>query len=78
MSTNKIVKFVLAATAASLMLGAASGPSFAQHHPGGGVHPRPTCDASCQAKNAMPPAKLQPGKSTAAPNTGGGKNIRPQ
>ena len=75
MYTNKIVKFVLAASAAGLMLAAASGPSFA-HHPIL-THPKPTCDAACQSNKAMPPAKLQPAKPTAAPNTGG-KNIRPQ
>jgi hypothetical protein len=77
MSTNKIIRLLLATTAGSLMLGAASGPSFAQHHPVG-PHVRPPCDASCQANKAMPPAKLQPAKPTAAPNTGGGKTIRPQ
>jgi hypothetical protein len=61
MSTNKIVRFVLAATASGLMLAAASGPSFA-----GGYHgpPKPQCGNACQSNKAVPPTKLQPAKST--------------
>ena len=74
MSAHKIVKFVLAAIAGSLMLGAASAQSFG---PPGRFHPGPMCDASCQANKAKPPVKLQAGKSTGAA-TNGNKGLRPQ
>ena len=71
MRTNKIVKFVLAATTGSLMLAAASGASFASpSRPTPRPPAKPMCDASCQANKAKPPVKLQPGKSTGASNTG--------
>ena len=64
MSTNKIVRFVLAGVTGGLMLAAASGASFAApakpvYHP---IKP--------------PPAKSQSAKPTKMPNNG--KNIRPQ
>lgn len=65
MFTNKIVRFVLGGIAGSLMLTAASGASFAR--PIKPVYP-PT---------KPPAAKMQPAKSTNAPNNGG-KIIRPQ
>lgn len=64
MSTNKIARFVLAATAGSVMLAAASGASFAA--PTKPVYP-PT----------KPPAKMQPTKPISAPHSSG-KTIRPQ
>ena len=76
MSTKKIAKFVLAATTGSLMLAAASVPSFARPNPIF-THPKPTCDASCQANKAKPRVKLQPGKSTGAPNNDA-KGLRPR
>ena len=76
MSTKKIAKFVLAATTGILMLAAASVPSFARPNPIF-THPKPTCDASCQANKAKPPVKLQPGKSTGAPNNDA-KGLRPR
>jgi hypothetical protein len=42
------------AVTGSLMLTAMTGTAFAQHPPGGGWHPKPTCDASCQANKARP------------------------
>jgi hypothetical protein len=64
MPTNKIVRFVLAATAGGLMLAAAGGPSFARKpNPLPPPIIKPLCDSSCQAKKAMP-TKLQPAKST--------------
>ncbi|HKO73111.1 MAG TPA: hypothetical protein VJV58_19450 [Bradyrhizobium sp.] len=65
MSTDKIVRFVLAATAASLVLAAASGASFAR--PIKPVYP-PTKPLT---------AKMQPAKSTGAP-TNSNKGFRPQ
>jgi hypothetical protein len=62
MPTNKIVRFVLAATAGGLMLAAAGGPSFARKpNPLPPPIIKPLCDSSCQAKKAMP-TKLQPAK----------------
>ena len=66
MPTNKIVKFVIAGVTSGLMLAASSGASFARVPIF--THPKPTCDASCQANKAKPPVKLQPGKSMGAPN----------
>jgi ABC-type oligopeptide transport system substrate-binding subunit len=64
MSTNKIVKLVLAATTGGLMLAAASGASFAA--PSKPVYP----------PIKQPPAKAQPAKPISGPSHG--KNIRPQ
>lgn len=74
MSTNKIIRFLLAASAGSILLGATSAYSFG---PPSHWHPGPTCDASCQANKAKPPVKLQPGKSTGAPNNDA-KGLRPR
>ncbi len=78
MSTNKIVRFVLAGTTAGLMLAGASSISFAgtplQIPPRIPPH-KPLCGPSCQSNKAIPPTKLQPAKSTGAPNAGG-KNLR--
>jgi hypothetical protein len=65
MFTNKIIRFVLAATTGSLMLAATSGASFAR--PIKPVYP-PT---------KPPPAKMQPAKSTGTPNNGR-NGLRPQ
>jgi hypothetical protein len=73
-TTNNVVRFVLAAATAGLMLAAASGPSFA-----GGYHgpPKPTCGNACQSDKAVPPTKLQPAKRTGPTDTNG-RSARPQ
>jgi hypothetical protein len=73
--TTNIVRFVLAAATAGLILAAASGPSFAGGYHG--PHHPPACDSSCQTNKAIPPAKLQPAKPTGAADTGG-KSAHPR
>jgi hypothetical protein len=73
-TTNNVVRFVLAAATAGLVLAAASGPSFAGRPFG---PPKPQCGNACQTNKAVPPTKLQPGKSTGPTDTAG-RSARPQ
>lgn len=70
-ATKRTVSFAVVTAAAGLMLAAASNASFAS-----GLHTRPTCNQSCQANKAKPPANIVrgPTKSWGAggsPSTGG-------
>jgi hypothetical protein len=68
MPSSKFVKFVFAASAAGLMLAAASSPSFAGRPFG---PPKPQCGNACQSNKAVPPTKLQPAKPTGPIDTTG-------